>query len=204
MGAEITNLLTAQKPTTTKFSPGNPVPLAVKLAVRSFYVLQGLKPSQIGPMVGLSAKQVYNLSRREGWSTERVANRSKISEKVKERQDARAADEIAFTHKAIAIRSEELSVKSLDHCAEILGRTMEDGITPAIDSKSLQMATGAARNLVQIARMSRGLDARRSESAGNDGAPSVNVFLVRGETLERPMLRAEVVVEAEVKTISNA
>lgn len=184
------------------FSPGCQIPLAIKLTVRSLYLVQGQGIAQIWPLVGLTYQQVKNMVAREGWSKERNApgKLKPESEKsqVEELQLAHAQAEVKRIHESIAIRTEELSVRTLDHCSEILDKR------PADMDKALQMASGAARNFVQIARMSRGLDARRSESAGNDGAPSVNVFLVRGETLERPMVRAEVVTEVEVKTIPNA
>lgn len=177
-----------------KFGAGCPVPLAVKLAVRSFYVVQGMKPAQIAPMVGMNAEQVSNLARREGWVKLRANQQGEKERKSAEAQDTRAQDDVARIVEAVAIRGEELSVQTLDHCSRILNRKTEDG-NPAIDSKELQMASGAAVNFVKIARMSRGLDAR---GAGDTRPNQINVglFIVSGEA--RPMKPA---IPCEAKPI---
>jgi hypothetical protein len=161
----------AKRPRKPSFGPGSPIPISTKLSVRSFYLLQGLKPSQIAPMVGLSAQQVANLAIREGWSKERTKRKAEKESKALERQDARAGEEIERIHQAIAIRGEELSVKTLDHCADLLSESV-------IDAKNLQMASGAARNFVQIARMSRGLDRTASGSQSQPQGNSVNLIFV--------------------------
>jgi len=183
MVAELAKPLKPARPKPA-FGPGSPIPISTKLTVRSFYLLQGLKPSQIAPMVGLSAQQVANLAIREGWSKQRTAKKAEKESRALERQDARAEAEIDQIQRAIATRTEELSVKTLDHCAEILK-------SPAGSEKELQMASGAAMNFVKIARMSRGLDQRQSERNGAGDQLSVNLFVVRGEPVESAAKKVE-------------
>ena len=170
------------------FAPGLSIPLAVKMAVRSFYLLQGLQPAQIAPMVSLSAQQISNLVRRENWHEQRKARETKREQIATKLQDTRAHADIAAVVEAVAIRGEELSVRTLEHCSAVLSRKTESG-APAIDSKELQMASGAALNFVKIARMSRGLDARGTNANGSVGQGGSNpfglaVFVVRGESRE--------------------
>jgi len=167
-----------------QFGPGNPVPLAVRLAIRSMYVLQGLQPSQIAPLVHLTNQQVSNMVRREGWSKLRGEKRVQKEQSAISRQDARADEEISRIHEAAAIRSEECMVKTADHCAEILNRTMEDGVTPAIDSKSLQMASGSLRNFVMAARTLRGMDQRNGGASQDGGSQQTLIFV--GALAEAP------------------
>jgi len=166
----------AKKPV---YGPANPIPLAVCLAVRSFYVIQGLKPSQIAPMVGLSPAQITQLAIRKGWSSERVAKRKERSRKAEQAQDTRAKAEVSQIHEAIAMRTEELAVKTADRCADILGNVA------GIDDKALQMSSGALRNFVQVARMSRGMDSRGPQnSPGGNGAQAGATLIFVG-ALER-------------------
>jgi predicted nucleic acid-binding protein len=177
----------AAKPTKRPvFHPGFRIPEAVRLTVRSLYVLQGLSPSAIGPMVHLTAQQVTNLVAREKWTAKRASKQNSREQKAIALQDARANDDVQRVVEAVAVRSEELSVRSLDFCSELLDDK---------DAKGLQMASGAAANFVKISRMSRGLDVR---GAPGDSNGSVNVFLVAGERVQRSETRAEVNVTASV------
>ncbi len=158
--------------------PGNPIPIATKLAIRSFYVLQGLSPSQIAPLVSLAPKTISQLAHREGWKREQTAKRGKLIEKTQKLQDTHANFEAEAIQKAIAIRTEELAVKTADRCADILGNA--DGI----DDKALQMSSGALRNFVQVARMSRGMDSRGPQNAPGNG-PQSGATLIFVGALER-------------------
>jgi hypothetical protein len=189
------------------FGPGNPIPLPVKLTIRSMYVLQGLQPAQIAPLIHLTPLQVANMVRREGWSKLRGEKRVQKEQSAISRQDARADEEISRIHEAAAIRSEECMVKTADHCAEILNRTMEDGVTPAIDSKSLQMASGSLRNFVMAARTLRGMD-QRNGGASQDGAGNTTNLIFVGALAEAPRKaepkQAESVTEVQATPIPPA
>ncbi len=153
------------------FGPGNPIPLPVKLTIRSMYVLQGLQPAQIAPLIHLTPLQVANMVRREGWSKLRGEKREQKESSAIARQDARAGEEISRIHEAAAIRGEECMVKTLDHCANLVS-------AEAIDEKALQMASGAARNFVQVARMLRGMDSRGPANAAQpQGAGATLIFV---------------------------
>ena len=186
--AKAPSTLPAKRGRKPGFSPGSQIPLAIKLTVRSFYVVQGLGPAAIGPLVGLSAQQVTNMVAREGWRAQRGDKRTSkegdAKKEIERLQSEHASEQNQRIHEAIAIRTEELSVKTLDHCAEILK-------APSGSEKELQMASGAAMNFVKIARMSRGLDQRQSERNGAGDQLSVNLFVVRGETVESAVKRVE-------------
>lgn len=153
------------------FSPGWRIPEAIRLTIRSLYVLQGIGPAQISEMVKLTPVQVRNLIAREGWRVQRAKKRNERETKQIAVQDARANEDIQRVVEATATLSEELSVGSL-----ILSRELLE----AKDAKGLQMASGAAANFVKIARMSRGLDNRQQ-----DQGSSLNVFICRGEVVTK-------------------
>ena len=164
------------------FSPGWRIPEAIRLTIRSLYVIQGLGPAAIAPMVSLTTRQVTNLIAREKWSKVRDSKQSGREAKAIAIQDARANDDIQRVVEATATLSEELSIGSLMFSRELLGSK---------DAKGLQMASGAAANFVKIARMSRGLDAKGSDRSTGD----VNLYIVRGETIERSEKRVENAIE---------
>lgn len=171
------------------FGPGNPIPLAVRMTVRALYVVQGLKPAQIGPMVHLSATQVQNLVRTSGWSKLRAEKSAQKESKAIALQDARADVDVQRVVDATAMLSEDLSLRSLNLCSELVDKK---------DAKGLQMASGAARNFVQIARMSRGLDARTNGNGGGGvNQLNVNLFVVQGETPESMARAAAIPCEAK-------
>ena len=169
-------------PAKAQFHRGFTIPESIRLTVRSLYVLQGRGPAEIGPMVNLTPQQVKNLVGREGWTRLREKKLKARSEAIEARMDERAKADVERVVEAVAVRSEELSIRSLDLSSEFLD---------AKDAKSLQMASGAAMNFVKIARMSRGLDQRQGERNGSGDQLNVSVFLVRGETVESAVKRAE-------------
>lgn len=70
-------------------------------------------------------------------------------------------------------------MRSLDLCSEFLDTK---------DAKNLSMASSAARNLSEISRKSRGLDAQRGNENGNSF--QFNVFQIRGERVEKTLTAA--------------
>ena len=153
------------------------IPEHIRLAVRSMYVVHGARPSEIARNLGLTPDQISSLIQREQWAPLRAKKQSERMQKAAELQDARASEDVARVVETTAVLSEELGIRSLNFSSELLD---------AKDPKGLQMASGAALNFVKIARLSRRLDTRDSD--GSPGSANVNVFLVRGETLDRPMV----------------
>lgn len=151
---------------TTKFSPGNRIPEAIRLTVRSLYVVQGLQSAQIAKTLGLKPQQVRNLCVREGWSALR-AKKGPRKQQLEAKLLARAQDDQNRVVEATAILSEDLQLRSLNLCGEYLD---------AKDAKSLQMASGAARNFVQISTMLRN-PAQRGAIAAQGGNGTTLIFV---------------------------
>src|SRR4029079_15843931 len=78
---------------------------------------------------------------------------------------------------------------------------------PWIDAKNLQMASGAAKNFVQIARMSRGMD-QRTNGQGNSGsgdAPQTLLFVgMLQEAPKKSERQAEAVNVSATEIPANA
>jgi hypothetical protein len=158
------------------------IPEHVRLAVRSMYVVHGKPPSEIARTLGMSPGQLSSLIQREKWTVLRSQKQSERSAKAIALQDARSNDDIARVVETTAVLSEELSIRSLNLSSELLD---------AKDPKGLQMASGAALNFVKIARLSRRLDGNQGPQEGS----TVNLWIVRGETVERSEKRVENAVE---------
>ncbi len=173
---------------TTKFSPGNRIPEAIRLTVRSLYVVQGLQSAQIAKTLGLKPQQVRNLCVREGWSALR-AKKGPRKQQLEAKLLARAQDDQNRVVEATAILSEDLQLRSLNLCGEYLD---------AKDAKSLQMASGAARNFVQISTMLRNPAQRGAipgQSGGNGGATLIFVGALE-RTTPKELKAAELVQPA--------
>ncbi len=163
-----------------RISPGNRLPEATRLTVRSLYVVQGRNPKEIALALNLKPQQVRNLVVREGWTTLKAKRGESRSKQTEAKLLARADADMERVVEATAILSEDLQLRSLNLCGEYLD---------AKDAKSLQMASGAARNFVQIARMSRGLDSRGPANAAQpQGAGATLIFV---GALERTTPKAE-------------
>ncbi len=177
----------SQPKTTPRFSPGNRIPESIRLTVRSLYVVQGVQVAQIANTLGLKPQQVRNLVVREGWTKLRDKKGPRKQE-LEAKLLARAQDDINRVVEATAILSEDLSLRSLNLCGEYLD---------AKDAKSLQMASGAARNLVQIARMSRGMDQRNGpQNSSGDAVPQTLIFVGALERAVKPEPRQVTEVSA--------
>lgn len=138
---------------------------AIKLTARSLYIIHCKSASEIALGLGLTPQQVSNMASRLGWTPERDKRLEKKSVSAEKHADTRAQAAIETVNEIVAIRSEELTVRSLDLCAEALDEK---------DAKKLQMASSAVRNLDGVRRSSRNLD---SGVAQQDQSISLNFFL---------------------------
>ncbi len=154
------------KPKTPAYSPGNRIPEAIRLTVRSLYVVQGVQVAQIAVSLGLKPQQVRNLVVREGWTKLRDKKAPRKQE-LEAKLLARAQNDMERVVEATAILSEDLQLRSLNLCGEYLD---------AKDAKSLQMASGAARNFVQISTMLRN-PAQRGAIAAQSGPGTTLIFV---------------------------
>ena len=82
---------------------------------------------------------------------------------------ARADAQIERVVEATAILSEDLQLRSLNFCSELLNEK---------DAKGLQMASGAARNFVQISRLCRRLDTQPGGNFQNGSGPQTTLVFV--------------------------
>lgn len=137
------------------------IPLEDKLRIRTLYVQSGQAPSIIAQGLGMDIRRVNNVIHREGWTKERQA----IIGKLEKSADAKAQASMNEIVEAVAQKTEELSVRSLNLCDELL---------TAKDPKGLQLASAAAFNFVKMTRLCRRMD----QSALEAGA-SPSVILLR-------------------------
>ncbi len=173
---------TAQSaPAKPKPNHANRFPEATRLTIRSLYVVQGRAPAEIALALSLKPQQVRNLVIREGWTQLKAKRADSRKQKGEAALLARAESDVQRVVEATAILSEDLSLRSLNYCSELLDSK---------DAKSLQMASGAARNFVQIARMSRGLDSRGPQNSPGNGAQAGATLIFVG-ALERTTPKAE-------------
>lgn len=166
------------------------IPEATRLSVRSLYVIHGRPPSAIAQALDLTPSQVNGLINREGWRRLKVSKRIEKAAIADAQQNARADADISRVVETTAVLSEELSIRTLNLSSELLD---------AKDPKGLQMASGAALNFTKIARMSRGLDTRQAQD--ERGSVNVNLYVVRGETVQRSEKRVETAIE--ISAVAN-
>lgn len=140
-----------------------------RATIRRLYIVAGQSPAQIAFALSLKPQQVRNLVSREGWLSLKSGKDKTRKKQLDEKVLARAQEDQNRVVEASAILAEDLQLSSLNLCAEYVS---------AKDPKSLQMASGAARNFVQISTMLRN-PAQRGAIAGQPGGgASVNLIFV--------------------------
>lgn len=167
-----------------KFRPTFPLPL--KLKIRSLYVIQQESPAAIGEKVGLTRQQVQNLITRERW----VVTKRRAKESFQAKQDARTKAEVDEVIEAVAVQTEDLSLRVLDKASRAMDREDKEAC------RDLQALSQTAKNFVGMARQARGLDAEIK--AERDGRGNVILFAASFERIEAaPMKRAEKTADAQ-------
>lgn len=122
--------------------------VVTRLKVRSMYLLQGLQTTEIAEELGLQRSQVQNLISRQKWAQKR----KKVAESLEAKAIARTQREVEEIVETVAVKTEELAVRSLDAASEILDDKAGD-----YWAKDLQSVSQAAKNFVGLARQARGL-----------------------------------------------
>lgn len=151
-----------------------------------------MSPKQISEVIGCDKQVIYDLSNRRGWSKLRAKAWSKAD---KEMTDC-LSNEIAQVSHEIATESEELTFGTLQMLRESIDNR---------NAKDAQAASGAARNLVDIARRSRGLDSNNQQSTASNG--SVNFFVLQelpavpALPVSKPELQVNPAVDVSTKVI---
>jgi len=133
-----------------------------KIQARTLYLVGNLGPKEIAAKLGAPHKSIELLISRSGWSKMRNANWNKTGEEIAAKVEA----DIAQVSQRIAVESEELTIGSL----QVLRNSIATG-----NAKDMQMASGAARNLVDIFRKCRGMDNKVETNQGS--STNVNMFV---------------------------
>ena len=154
-----------------KFFKAHSIPFATRATIRSLYVVHCKGPAEIAALVALPRQKICDLVHKNGWTQERDAILSK-RERQQTEEIVRQAEHV---NEVVAVRSEELTVRSLDLCSEALD---------AKDARALQLASSSARNLDQIRRAARNLD--RSDQAKSGPTLNLAMFFTHGQATARP------------------
>lgn len=148
--------------------------IATRTKIRNAYLYRNVTNEEIAKQTGAPI-----------WVVQGFIYRSKLPAEKREREnrlikahDARADAKVTQICEAIADESEEIALNGLQRARESTEARHEDA------AKEFQAWTGGVSNLVRASRAARGLESKQE----SPGGANVNVFLVRGETLERPMV----------------
>lgn len=159
-----------------------------RLKVRTMYLLMGMEGSEIAAKLECEPRQIANLIHREGWGKERKRRREKAEAAV----DARAAEEVGNIVQAVAIKSEELGMASLEKAGDVLETERTE-----FWAKDVQALSQAAKNFVGLARQARGLD-----TADNLANSKTQILFVQLERVERIQKKVEEIHELNTSEIT--
>lgn len=146
------------------------VDVATKVRIRNLYMVQCLPHKEIARQTGLTERAVQSVVYRLGLAAKRKENEAKTME----RHDALTRDGLSEVTDAIAAQAEEYALGGLKRSGEAL---QDEGEFAA---RNFQSWTGGVKNLVQVAKLARGATDETPQ-----GAVMLNLFCVRGETVER-------------------
>ena len=133
-----------------------------KIQARTLYLVHNLGPKEISQKLNANYKSVCDLIVTRGWAKLRNKNWQKAEAEILAIVDKDVAD----VSQRLAIESEELTFGSL--------RVLRNSIATG-NAKDMQMASGAARNLVDIARKCRNLDNKLDQPTGS--STNLNMFV---------------------------
>lgn len=149
-------------------TPRTTIPLPTRLKVRNLYLVQGISHKEIAAKVGLTRTQVETLVKRERWCEVKASTKDNLVRA----HDARMSSQVAEIVEAVASESDEISLAGLQRAREATESQSEYA------AKDFASWTSGVRNLVNVARQARGLDAERSAQGS-----TLNVFVGRFETV---------------------
>jgi hypothetical protein len=151
-----------------------------KIRIRTLYLTGNLGPKEISDQLKCDYKSTRALISDAGWAK----IRGKKWERAEAEITAVVEKDMAEVTQRIAIESEELAMGSLVLLRQSLAPESPDVAALPIEkklrfmserAKTAQAASGAARNLVDIARRCRNLDNKPAEQTGN--STNVNLFV---------------------------
>lgn len=185
MVAAVENIATAQPLAVAKPKPRragkrppawNQWPLEHELAVKRMYLVQGYSPTDIASALklpGRNPQSISNLIHRRGWQTQRRDEADGLRKSAEIASSAGASAEVQRVVDATAALAESASIAGLQRAMEATQSGHENA------ARDFRAWAGGARDLVNVARQARGLDAR-SESADTRGM-TLNLFAVQGD-----------------------
>lgn len=138
------------------------IDLLTRSQARNLYVVRQLSAPEVATQTGLTASQIYNLADREGWTKTRAEIKRKSAEALR----ARDEEDISEIVEAVAVKSQVLSLGTLDSAITELATPGE------FQAKNLQALSVAAKNFVGLYRQAKSLDVAAQQ--GN----TVNVLYV--------------------------
>ena len=165
-----------------------------KVRIRTLYLVGQLSPREISNQLKTDYKATSNLICQSGWSK----IRGKKWEKAEAEIEAVVAQEMSQISQRIAVESEELTVGSLKLLRESLAPGSPEFEQLPIEkklrlmserAKTAQAASGAARNLVDIARRCRNLDNKANEPIGTSTNVNMFVFATPAATKQEKELK---------------
>jgi hypothetical protein len=167
---------------------GYNIPLATRLQVRNLYVGACLGPSDIAPKVGLTLRQVRRLV-----ATDKLApiRRRAVSNAIKV-TDNTANHLLERFNQEIASQSEEASLGAIVRAREAVASKDK------LAARDFQSWTGGIRNLVDVSRRVRGLDAKQPE-----GSVTMNLGFFMASPVETKPIEASQVVDCQAVSVSD-
>ncbi len=154
-----------------------------KLRIRTLYLSHNLGPKEISDQLKCDYRATRAIISTAGWAK----LRGKRWEKAEAEVNNVVEKDLAEVSQQIIVNSEELTHGSLEllrqslapDSPEMAALPLEKRLKFMADrAKTAQMASGAARNLVDIARRCRGLDNKVEQSTGT--ITNVNLFMIKG------------------------
>lgn len=169
------------------------IPIALRSKARVLYLHKGFDYKTIATETGLDVRTLQNLASREGWTKRRAENQLAVDRAVDMRLDSTQTD----LGTALADESDEIAYK-------LIGRTREAAESKdKFAARDAQSWSGAARNLVQVARAIR---EPMSAQIGANGAAGLSVFILRvgdaSASTPNGVEQAKQVTEIEAKQIA--
>lgn len=143
---------------------GQEIPVYTRAKARNLYFQQCLPYKLIAQATGLTVPCLQQLAHREGWT----ALRREKKQRMMVESAARGEVMIEEVNKAIADRSEQYALRTLDRVEGALERDDE------FAARDAQSYTGALRNLVNVAR-----DIRRPAGEQQQTGNTLNMFVLR-------------------------
>lgn len=151
--------------------PRRKVDMVTRMKIRSLYLYNGLDPKEIAEQTQIPVAAIHKLVGNAGWS----AQRSRLKREIQAKADARSAAEVEGIVEAVAIKSEEMGLRSLDEAGDILDAKVRSDFW----AKDLQSVSQAAKNFIGLARQARGLDTSENQAGNTQSILFVSLERVR-------------------------